>query len=158
MRIGFGTDIHRLEQGRELRLGGIAIDAPFGSLGHSDGDALLHAITDAILGAVAAGDIGTHFPPSDERWKDANSKFFLTEAVSVAKNAGFRIGNIDSVVHLEKPKLRPHIDSMRESIASICGIETTAVSVKAKTAEGLGDIGSSMAVSADAIVLLVAVE
>src|SRR5689334_10132901 len=123
MRIGFGNDIHRLEAGEKLILGGIEIESEIGAVGHSDADALLHAITDAILGALALGDIGTHFSDRDERWKNADSKVFLSEAVRMMKSENYKIANVDSVINLEKPKLRPHIEKMRERVAQILEVE-----------------------------------
>jgi len=154
MRIGFGNDIHRLEVGRPLLLGGVEIPFYKGAAGHSDGDALLHAITDAVLGALAAGDIGSHFPDADEKWENADSTLFLKEACRMAADAGYEIGNIDSTISLEMPKVSPHLDAIRGSIANIAGIGVDAVSVKAKTAEGIGRIGNGLAVRAEAVVLL----
>ncbi|MCO6511797.1 MAG: 2-C-methyl-D-erythritol 2,4-cyclodiphosphate synthase [Aridibacter famidurans] len=154
MRIGYGNDIHRLEEGRILVLGGVQVPFEKGSVGHSDGDALLHAITDAILGALALGDIGTHFPDNDERWTGADSSQFLSEAGRLAKERGFEVVNVDSTVSIERPKLRPFIDEMRGNIAGALGVEIGTVNVKAKTAEGLGEIGNGLAVKAEAVVLL----
>ncbi len=154
MRIGYGNDIHRLESGQKLILGGIEIPSDRGSVGHSDGDALLHALTDALLGALAAGDIGSHFPDTDERWKGADSLVFLSEALRFATAAGYRVLNVDSTISLESPKLRPFIGQMRANIADILGMETGSVSVKAKSNEGLGEIGNGLAVRAEAVVLL----
>ena len=154
-RIGFGSDIHRLVENRPLILGGVEIPAEKGAEGHSDADALTHAITDAILGALALGDIGSHFPDTDEKWKNADSFVFLRHTVGLMKEKGFRVANIDSVIHLEKPKLRPHIDKMRENLSQILGIEITEISVKAKTGEKLGAVGENRAVKSEAIVLLV---
>ena len=155
MRIGFGSDLHRLEPGNELILGGIKIESDVSPVGHSDGDALLHAITDAILGALAKGDIGSHFPPSDDQWKDCASSVFLETAVRLMKESGFRISNIDSVVHLERPKLRPHIDSMREEIANLTGLDISKISVKAKTGEGVDAVGERRAIKAEACLILI---
>lgn len=154
MRIGFGNDIHRLEKGRKLILGGVEIPFEKGTVGHSDGDALLHAVTDAVLGALALGDIGSHFPDSDEQWKGADSAAFLSGACRLAKEAGYRIGNVDSTISIEKPKLRPHIADMRATISGLLGIPEDAVSVKAKTGEGMGEIGNGLAVKAEAVVIL----
>lgn len=153
-RIGFGTDIHRLVENRPLILGGVMIPADKGAFGHSDADALLHAITDAILGALALGDIGSHFSDRDEKWKDADSFVFLSEAVRLMKEKSFRVVNVDSVIGLEKPKLRPHIEKMRENIARILEIEIDCVSVKAKTGEKVDAVGERRAVKAEAVVLL----
>lgn len=153
-RIGFGTDIHKLVAGRKLILGGVEIESDFGAEGHSDADALTHAITDAILGALALGDIGTHFPNSDERWQNAESFVFLRYAVGLMKEHGYTISNVDSNIHLEQPKLQPHIERMRLGIAEALEVETRAVSIKAKTGEGVDAVGEHRAVSAEAAVLL----
>ena len=153
-RIGFGNDVHRLVEGKPLILGGVKIASELGAVGHSDADALLHAITDAILGALALGDIGSHFSDKDERWKNADSFVFLKEVVRMMKEKGFRVVNVDSTIHLEKPKLRPHIKKMRERIAHCLEIETAQVSVKAKTGEKVDAVGMSRAVRAEAITLL----
>lgn len=153
-RIGFGSDIHRLVENRPLILGGVEIPADKGAEGHSDADALTHAITDAILGALALGDIGSHFPDNDEKWKNADSLVFLRHTIELMKEKDFRVANVDSVTHLEKPKLRPHIDKMRENLARILEIEITQISVKAKTGEMVDAVGRSEAIKAEAIVLL----
>jgi 2-C-methyl-D-erythritol 2,4-cyclodiphosphate synthase len=153
-RVGFGNDVHRLISGRPLILGGVRIESELGAKGHSDADALLHAVTDALLGALALGDIGLHFSDKDERWKNADSKMFLREAVRMIKERGFRVVNIDSTISLEKPKLRPHIDAMRENLAGILEIDLTCVSVKAKTGEKVDAVGESRAIKAEAVVLL----
>lgn len=153
-RIGFGTDIHRLEAGQPLFLGGIEIEAERGAVGHSDADALCHAITDAVLGALALGDIGTYFPSTDERWRDAESFVFLKYAVGLLKERDYQIFNVDAVITLEAPKLRPYIDRIRESLATALEVGSDCVSVKAKTNEGLGEIGRGEAVKAQAIVLI----
>jgi len=153
-RIGFGNDIHQLVEGKPLILGGVKIASELGAVGHSDADALLHAITDAILGALALGDIGSHFSDKDERWKNADSFVFLKEVVRMMKKKGFRVVNVDSTIHLEKPKLRPHIEKMREKIAHFLEIEIVRVSVKAKTGEKVDAVGMSRAVRAEAIILL----
>jgi 2-C-methyl-D-erythritol 2,4-cyclodiphosphate synthase len=153
-RIGFGTDIHRLVEGRPLTIGGVVIDSDLGAEGHSDADVLTHAITDALIGALALGDIGSHFPDSDERWANAESFVFLRFAVGLMKERGFIVGNIDSTIHLERPKLRPYIDRIREGLADAIEIETNAISVKAKTSEGVDAVGQGVAIRADAIVLI----
>lgn len=153
-RIGIGNDVHRLVAGRPLILGGVSIESDLGAEGHSDADALTHAITDAIFGALAIGDIGTHFPNSDERWLNAESFVFLRFAVGEMKQRGFQVANVDSTVHLEYPKLRPHIDDIRKGLADALEIETSKVSVKAKTGESVDAVGERRAVRADAIVLL----
>jgi len=153
-RIGFGNDIHRLEVGKPLILGGILIESELGAVGHSDADALTHAITDAILGALALGDIGSHFSDNDERWKNADSFVFLREAVRLMKEKRFQIINVDSVISLEKPKLRPHIEKMREKLKKILEIEVDCISIKAKTGEGIDSIGRQEAIKAEAIILI----
>lgn len=153
-RIGFGNDIHRLVIGKTLILGGVKIESEFGAEGHSDADALLHAVTDALLGALALGDIGTHFSDRDERWKNADSLIFLAEAVRLVKEKGFEVVNLDSTINLEKPKLRPFIDMMRENLARILEIEISCVSVKAKTGEKVDAVGEGRAVKAEAVVLI----
>jgi 2-C-methyl-D-erythritol 2,4-cyclodiphosphate synthase len=153
-KIGLGSDIHRLIPDRPLILGGVRIDSDLGAEGHSDADALTHAITDAILGALTLGDIGTHFPPSDERWRNAESFVFLRFAVGEMKQHGYEIANVDSTVHLEKPKLRPYIDEIRKGLADVLEVETDQVSIKAKTGEGVDAVGERRAVKAEAIVLL----
>jgi 2-C-methyl-D-erythritol 2,4-cyclodiphosphate synthase len=157
-RIGFGSDIHRLVGGRRLILGGVEIESNLGAEGHSDADALTHAITDAIFGALALGDIGTHFPNSDERWRNAESFVFLRYALGLMKKHGFAIANVDSTVHLERPKLREYIDEIRIGLAEALEIETSAISIKAKTGEGVDAVGESRAIRADAIVLLMKIE
>jgi 2-C-methyl-D-erythritol 2,4-cyclodiphosphate synthase len=154
LRIGFGNDIHRLVAGKQLILGGVAIDSELGAEGHSDADALLHAITDAILGALALGDIGTHFSDKDEKWKNADSLIFLAEAVRMIKEKGFQIVNVDSTISLEKPKLRPFIEAMRENLARVLEVDIDCVSVKAKTGEKLDAVGENRAVKAEAVVLV----
>ncbi len=153
-RIGFGNDIHRLEKGESLILGGVRLDAEFGAVGHSDADALAHAVTDAVLGALALGDIGSFFSDKDERWKNADSFVFLGEAVRMIKEKGYSIVNLDSVVNLEQPKLRPFIDEMRRSLANALEIEIGCVSVKAKTGEKVDAVGEGRAIKTEAIVLL----
>lgn len=153
-RIGFGSDIHQLVSGRPLILGGVEISADKGAVGHSDADALTHAITDAILGALALGDIGSHFSDKDARWQDADSFLFLKHTIELMKEKGFRVVNVDSTISLEKPKLRPFIDKMRENLAHILEIKLDCVSVKAKTGEGLDAIGKELAIKAEAVVLL----
>lgn len=157
-RIGFGNDIHRLAVGRPLILGGILIPSDVGSVGHSDADVLIHAITDAILGALALGDIGTHFPDNDERWRNADSRIFLKEALKMMRAQNYRIENIDATVSLETPKLKPYIEKIRQNLAEILEIEPSCVSVKAKTAEGLDAIGKAEAIKAEVVVLLKAEE
>ena len=154
LRIGQGYDIHRLVEGRPLVIGGLTLEYDRGPLGHSDGDALLHAVTDAILGACALGDIGRHFPPSDKRFKDADSKVLLRQAIEMVLEAGFTVINIDSTVILEKPRLAPHIEGMRRNLAELLDLDLDSNSVKAKTNEGLGPIGEGQAIAAQAVALV----
>ena len=153
-RIGFGTDIHRLVAGRPLIIGGVSIESDLGADGHSDADVLMHAAADAVLGALALGDLGTHFPTDDEQWRNAESCQFLRYAISLIKEKGFSVANLDSVIDLEKPKLRPHIDAMRANLALALEIDIEQVSVKAKTGEGVDAVGERQAVRAQAVVLL----
>lgn len=155
IRIGFGTDIHRLVAGRPLVIGGVTIDSELGADGHSDADVLLHALTDALLGALALGDLGTHYPNDEPRWQNAESTIFLKYAYGLIKERGFEIANIDCVVDLELPKLRPHIEAMRHNIAAALETDIAQVSVKAKTGEKVDAIGESRAVRAQASVLVV---
>ncbi|HEY0460580.1 MAG TPA: 2-C-methyl-D-erythritol 2,4-cyclodiphosphate synthase [Pyrinomonadaceae bacterium] len=153
-RIGYGSDIHRLEASKPLILGGVSIESERGAVGHSDADALTHAVTDAILGALALGDIGLHFSDKDERWRGAESFVFLRYTVGLMKEKGFTLANVDSTVSLETPRLRPFIDAMRENLANALEVETHRVSVKAKTGEKVDAVGKSEAIKAEAIVLL----
>lgn len=136
-RIGFGWDSHAFKAGVPLRLGGMTLEHPEGLAGHSDGDVLLHAITDALLGAVAAGDIGSYFPPGDPRWKDADSSIFLNLALEELENAGYRIVNVDTTLVLAAPKIAPIAGEMRSRVADLLGVEMNQVSIKAKTPEGM---------------------
>ena len=154
LRVGQGWDVHRIAAGRPLILGGIAIPSDFGLEGHSDADVLSHAITDAILGAIAAGDIGMHFPDSDPRWKGAGSLQFLKHACDLAHKAEFHILNVDSTVILERPKLKDFRLAIRQSLAEAMGLSLDAVSVKFKTAEGVGPVGEGRSAEAQAVVLL----
>ena len=154
IRVGFGEDIHRTDDGRTLVLGGVIIEEGPGLAGHSDADGLLHAITDAVLGAAALGDIGHHFPPGDPRYAHADSADFLRKALALAQEAGWRPGNIDATVRAERPRLAPYIDHMRERIAQICALSPGDVSVKAKSGEGLDAVGRGEAMAALAVVLL----
>ena len=154
MRIGHGYDVHKLAEGRKLILGGVDIPYEKGLLGHSDADVLLHAIMDALLGAAALGDIGKLFPDTDDRFKGADSLVLLKEVCRVLTENGFRIGNIDSTVIAQRPKLKDHIDEMRSNIASACGIDVSVVSVKATTEEKLGFTGSGEGISAHAVCLI----
>ncbi len=154
IRVGQGWDLHRLVAGRPLMLGGVAIPSDLGELGHSDGDVLFHAIVDAMLGSIGAGDIGRYFPPSDQRWKDVPSRVFAGRAAEILAESGWRIVNVDSTVVLERPKLAPHIDTIRASIAGALGLPVDSVSVKAKTHEGVDAAGRLEAVEAQAVVLV----
>jgi 2-C-methyl-D-erythritol 2,4-cyclodiphosphate synthase len=155
-RVGFGNDLHRLVEGRKLILGGVQIPFSKGPFGHSDGDVLSHAICDALLGAAALGDIGTHFPDSAPGWRHASSLRFLQSVRKQLDRAGFHIVNLDATVGLEKPKLAPYIERIRRRVAKALGIHARQVSVKAKTGEGMGEIGSGEAVQAEAIALVIA--
>lgn len=154
LRIGIGTDTHRLVAGRPLMLGGVHVASERGGEGHSDADALLHAISDAILGALCEGDLGMHFPDSDAQWKDAASLQLLSRVVWLAHERNIHIVNVDATIMLEAPHLRPYILSMRERIAEALSIDIGCVSVKAKTGEGLDAVGNGLAVSAQAVVLI----
>ena len=153
-RIGTGYDLHRLVEGRPLILGGVTVPSEKGLAGHSDADVLAHAITDAILGAVARGDIGRHFPDTDPRWKGASSMAMLAHAVLLAGEAGFDIVNVDAVVIAERPKLAPHLDAIRASLAEVLGVDAARVSVKGKTNEGVDAIGRGEAIAVHAVVLV----
>ena len=154
LRIGEGWDIHALVEGRKLVLGGVEIPYSKGLLGHSDADALMHAITDALFGAAALGDIGTHFPDTDAQFNGANSSELLAEAARRVRAKGFEIGNVDSTVIAQAPKMAPHIEAMRTRIAGVLGLAFDQVNVKAKTAEKLGPVGEGKAMEARAVVLL----
>lgn len=154
MRVGHGEDMHRIDDARTLVLGGVIIEEGPGLSGHSDADALLHAITDAVLGALALGDIGQHFPPSDPAFRNADSADFLRQALALARSAGWQLGNVDATVRTERPRLRPYVAAIRERVAEICGVAVDAVSVKAKTSEGLDAVGRGEAMFATAVVLL----
>jgi 2-C-methyl-D-erythritol 4-phosphate cytidylyltransferase/2-C-methyl-D-erythritol 2,4-cyclodiphosphate synthase len=153
-RVGQGWDIHRLVPGRALMLGGVEVPSDMGEDAHSDGDVLLHAVIDALLGAAALGDIGTHFPPSDESWRGADSADLARRAAKLVREAGWRLGNLDCTIILERPKLGPFKDAIRTSIAECLGLRPDAVSVKAKTKEGLDAVGEGRAVEALALVVL----
>ena len=155
MRIGEGWDIHALVPGRDLVIGGVKIPHSTGLLGHSDADVLLHAITDALVGAAGLGDIGTHFPDTAVEFKGANSAVLLTEAMRRVAERGWVVNNVDSTVIAQAPKLAPHIPAMRASIAQALGIDESQVNVKAKTAEKMGPVGQGAAMEARAVVLLV---
>ena len=153
-RTGQGWDVHRLAAGRPLILGGVSIPSQFGLEGHSDADVLSHAITDAILGALALGDIGMHFPDADPRWKGCDSLVFLRHARDLARERGFALVNVDSTVILERPKLKDYRAAIRESLARAMSLTLNRVSVKFKTAERVGPVGEGVSAEAQAIVLL----
>jgi len=153
-RVGEGWDVHALVEGRRLIIGGVEIPFHLGLLGHSDADVLLHAITDALLGAAGLGDIGRHFPDTDERFKGADSVQLLAEAARLVREQGWQIGNVDSTVIAQAPKMAPHIGAMRARIAAALGTEVAQVNVKAKTAEKLGPVGQGLSIEARAVVLL----
>lgn len=154
MRIGQGWDVHRIIAGRPLILGGVTIPSEFGLDGHSDADILSHAITDALLGAAALGDIGMHFPDNDPQWKNGDSKEFLAFAAWTVRGHGYEIVNVDSTVILERPKLKDHRLDIREALAKTMGLELDCVSVKFKTAERVGPVGEGKSAEAQAIVML----
>lgn len=153
-RIGEGWDIHALVAGRKLILGGVEVPFQLGLLGHSDADVLMHAITDALLGAAGLGDIGTHFPDTDARFKGADSAVLLAEAARRVREKGYAIGNVDSTIIAQAPKLMPHMAAMRANLAQALGVAVDQVNVKAKTAEKMGPVGLGQAMEARAIVLL----
>jgi 2-C-methyl-D-erythritol 2,4-cyclodiphosphate synthase len=153
-RIGQGWDVHRIETGRPLILGGVPIPSEFGLAGHSDADVVFHAVTDAILGALALGDIGMHFPDTAPEWKGANSLQFLQHAVKLARDRGYVLVNIDSTIILERPKLKDYRSAIRESLAQAVNLASDAVSVKFKTAEKVGPVGEGRSCEAQAVVLL----
>jgi 2-C-methyl-D-erythritol 2,4-cyclodiphosphate synthase len=154
IRVGQGWDVHRLEPGRPLILGGVHIESDIGLAGHSDADILSHAITDAVLGALALGDIGMHFPDTDPQWKGASSAQFLARAVKLTKERGYHISNVDSTVILERPKLKDYRTAIQTALANTMGLEPDQVSVKFKTAEGVGPVGEGLSAEAQAIVTL----
>ena len=154
LRIGIGTDTHRLVEGRPLVLGGVEIASQLGAEGHSDADALSHAIADAILGALCEGDLGIHFPDNDPQWANADSIEILSRVMWLARERSLQVVNVDSTVMLETPKLRTYVESMRQNIANVLGVEINCVSVKAKTGEGLDAVGQGLAVTAQAAVLM----
>lgn len=154
MRIGHGYDVHRLTAGRKLIMGGVEIPWEKGLLGHSDADVLLHAIADALLGALALGDIGKHFPDTDPAFKGADSTKLLEHVVNLISKQGYQVGNLDATIVAQQPKMAPHIPAMRENIARACGVELDRINVKATTEEGLGFTGIGEGISAHAVVLL----
>lgn len=155
MRVGQGYDVHRLVEDRKLILGGIHIPSELGLLGHSDADALLHAVTDAILGACALGDIGTHFSDTDPQFEGANSGVLLKKVIEKSRLKGFKLINVDSTLICQSPKLAPHMAAMHESLSALCGLPVDAVNIKAKTNEKLGYLGRKEAIEAQAVVLMV---
>ncbi len=154
MRVGIGHDTHRLAEGRPLILGGILIEHPFGLVGHSDADVILHAVADALLGAAALGDIGEHYPDTDPQWKGLDSSKLLTEVVDQVRRAGWRPTNCDVIVHAQVPKLGPYKARVRENLARLLQLDVNTVNIKAKTGEHVGPIGRSEAISCEAVVLL----
>jgi 2-C-methyl-D-erythritol 2,4-cyclodiphosphate synthase len=155
MRVGIGYDFHRLVANRRLVLGGVEIDSPLGPEAHSDGDLVVHAVCDALLGALGRGDIGVHFPDTDEQWRGARSLDFLVTVRRLLDEDGYAIANIDTTVVLERPKLAPHFDAMRRAISGALGTDPGVVNVKAKTQEGVGEIGAGRAAAATAVALIV---
>lgn len=157
-RIGHGYDVHRLVEGRKLILGGVEIEHTLGLLGHSDADVLLHAVSDALLGAAALGDIGGMFPDTDPAFKDADSLELLKAVVKRVNENGYLVGNIDATVIAQKPKLKPHVEKMRENIASACGVAVSQVNVKATTEEKLGFSGREEGIAAHAVCIITGVQ
>ncbi len=155
MRIGHGFDAHRLVPGRKLILGGVDIPHETGALGHSDADVVAHAISDALLGAIAGGDLGTHFPDTDQRWKNADSMQLVAQCAALVHRDGYRIENIDATIVVQRPKLAPYIMQMRENVSKRLGLSLNQVSVKAKTSEGMGYTGDGSGIAAYAVALLV---
>ena len=153
-RIGHSVDIHRLVENRKLMLGGIEIPYELGLLGHSDADVLLHAISEAIIGALALGDLGTFFPDNDPEYKNIDSKILTKEIVNIMENKGYEVNNLDCLLILEKPKMRPHIDNIRKSISELLHTDIDNVNVKATTNEKMGEIGRGEAIQAHAVILL----
>lgn len=153
-RVGFGFDVHQLVEGRDLWLGGVKVPHTMGALGHSDADVLLHALCDALLGAAALGDIGQHFPDTDARWKGADSKHLLEAVVLLLRGRGWSVGNVDCTLILERPKIMPHVQAMREVISSLLGVDMDAVSIKATTNERMGFVGRGEGVAAHAVALI----
>jgi 2-C-methyl-D-erythritol 2,4-cyclodiphosphate synthase len=153
-RVGIGYDVHRLVEGRPLILGGVRIEFERGLQGHSDADALSHAVIDALLGAAALGDIGQHFPDTDERWRGADSMALLEHARALLAERGYRVVNVDTIVVAEAPRMKPHVPAMRERLARALAVEVDCVSVKATTEEGLGPVGRREAIAARAVALI----
>lgn len=153
-RIGQGFDIHKLVEGRKLILGGVEIDYDKGLLGHSDADALAHSITDALFGALALGDIGTHFPDTDPQYKDKDSMILLKESYEIVKSQGYKINNIDNTIFAQEPKMKPYIPLMRKKLARVLEIDENLISIKAKTMEEQDSVGQKQAISASSIIML----
>jgi 2-C-methyl-D-erythritol 2,4-cyclodiphosphate synthase len=154
LRVGQGFDAHRLVAGRPLLLGGVKVEHPRGLLGHSDGDCVLHALCDALLGALAAGDLGAHFPSSDPRFKDAASRLFVEETGRLVRERGYDVSNVDLTVVAQEPVLAPHLPAMKANVAALLGLAEDAVSVKAKSTDALGAVGRGEGIAAFAVVLL----
>ena len=154
IRVGFGFDVHQLVEGRELWLGGVQVPHSVGALGHSDADVLLHAVCDALLGAVALGDIGKHFPDTDQRWKGADSKVLLKAVVELLAERGWTVGNVDASLVLERPKIMPHVPAMQRIMADLLRVGEDAVSIKATTNERMGYVGREEGVCAYAVALV----
>jgi len=154
VRIGYGYDSHRFEEGRKLVLGGIEFPGEMGLKGHSDADVLIHAVIDALLGAAALGDIGSHFPDTDPQWKDADSTVLLADVVKEIRAAGYKIGNIDATVICERPKLRPCVELIRDRLSAVMNVGKGRISVKGKTNEKMDDVGAGVGIEAHAVCLL----
>ena len=154
MRIGYGYDSHRFEPGRRLVLGGVEFPGEIGLKGHSDADVLIHAIVDALLGAAALGDIGSHFPDTDPKWKNADSSELLVQVVREVRGAGYQIGNVDATVICERPKLRPKVDEIRTRLSQLLNLPTSQLSIKGKTNERMDDVGAGVGIEVHAVALL----
>ena len=154
MRVGFGYDSHRFEPGRRLVLGGVEFPGETGLKGHSDADVLIHAIIDALLGAAALGDIGSHFPDTDPKWKDADSSELLAQVVKEVRGAGYSIGNVDATVICERPKLRPYIELMRERLSAVMNVGKGRISIKGKTNEKMDDVGAGVGIEVHTVALI----
>lgn len=153
-RIGYGYDVHAFAKGRELWLGGIKIENDKGLEGHSDADVVLHSISDALLGGLALGDIGVHFPPSDNKYKDIDSKILLREVVALIRKQGYKVGNVDVTIMAERPKIKPYTNEMQRVIASLLGVDNSCVSIKATTTERLGFVGREEGIASSSVALL----
>ena len=154
MRIGYGYDSHRFEEGRPLYLGGVHIPGATGLVGHSDADVLIHALIDSLLGAAALGDIGSHFPDTDAKWRGADSAELLKAVVAEVSEAGYRVGNVDATVVCERPKLRPHVEAIRTRLAELLRVDAGCVSVKGKTNEKMDDVGAGIGIEVHCVALL----